>query len=163
MVTVSGGLLFPDDVRNLGGSGVNLATEVSWSASHPYKSSLTGMSSADLAEDYLRTTGKKWVQSLGFTHALFEIAVAALASVESLGEPRAIANAIAAVKQSTIVGSIAFGSRADVPKNVAQTALVGGQWRRQDNAFELQVVTNDGVARIQPQSAIEPLPGPEQA
>jgi branched-chain amino acid transport system substrate-binding protein len=153
VVTISRALLFPDDVsQGLGANGANLTTEVGWSRVYPYKSSLTKATSADLAKDYLQLKGKAWVQTLGFTHALFEIAVAALTKAESL-DRRAIANAIAGVKQDTIVGQIAFGARADVPKNVAHTTLAGGQWRR-DGDFDLLVVANDGVARIQPQGSV---------
>lgn len=149
-VTVSRALLFPADVNELGGRGSDLTTEVWWSPGHPYKSSITGVTAQEMAADFFEQTGKLWVQPLGFAHALFEVAVAALADVQSLDDRAAIAAAIAAVKQPTIVGSIAFGTRADLPKNVAATPLVGGQWRRsQSNSeYELFVVAPDAEGHI---------------
>jgi len=48
-VTVGKALLFPRSVEALGAIGEGLTTEVWWSPNHPFKSSLTGASSRDLA------------------------------------------------------------------------------------------------------------------
>nr|MDT0665787.1 ABC transporter substrate-binding protein [Micromonospora sp. DSM 115978] len=129
-VTVSRALLFPTNVGDLGGRGNNLTTEVWWSNSHPNKSSLTGVTADEMAINFREQTGKEWVQPLGFSHALFEVAVAALENVQSLDDRASIAQSISSVRETTIVGPIAFGERADLPKNIAVTSLVGGQWRR---------------------------------
>ena len=49
MVSVAKALLFPESVEALGEIGHNLTTEVWWSPSHPFKSSLTGQSAAELS------------------------------------------------------------------------------------------------------------------
>src|SRR5205807_8645925 len=51
-VTVGKALLFPRSVEALGAIGEGLTTEVWWSPNHPFKSSLTGASSRDLAAAY---------------------------------------------------------------------------------------------------------------
>ncbi|RUV30620.1 ABC transporter substrate-binding protein, partial [Mesorhizobium sp. M7A.F.Ca.MR.148.00.0.0] len=73
-VTVAKAILFPQSVETLGDAGHNLSSEVWWSASHPFKSSLTGESSAELAADFTAKTGRPWTQPIGFVHSLFEVA-----------------------------------------------------------------------------------------
>ena len=68
-------ILFPVAVEALGDKGNNLSSEVWWSPSHPFKSSLTGMSATDVAAAYSTATGQQWTQPIGFIHALFEVAV----------------------------------------------------------------------------------------
>jgi branched-chain amino acid transport system substrate-binding protein len=161
-VTVSRALLFPTNVGDLGGRGNNLTTEVWWSDKHPHKSSLTGVTAQEMAADFREQTGKEWVQPLGFSHALFEVAVAALENVQSLDDRASIAQSIQAVKEPTIVGSIEFGGRAELPKNVAVTSLVGGQWRRNvdDSEYKLFIVSADAENRIAPDGRIEPITPP---
>ncbi len=78
VVSVAKALLFPRTVKALGKSGHNISTEVWWTPSHPYKSSLTGICAADLAKGYEQASGKQWTQPIGFVHSLFEVAVDAL-------------------------------------------------------------------------------------
>ena len=62
----------PASVEALGNTGNNLSSEVWWSPSHPFKSSLTGQIAADLAGGFTKATGRPWTQPIGFVHALFE-------------------------------------------------------------------------------------------
>ncbi|TGR73728.1 ABC transporter substrate-binding protein, partial [Mesorhizobium sp. M1C.F.Ca.ET.193.01.1.1] len=124
-------ILFPQAVEALGKTGNNLSSEVWWTPSHPFKSSLTGDSSAQLAEGFTKATGRPWTQPIGFVHALFELAADVMKRADA-GDNAAVINAIAATKLDTIVGPIAWNG-ANLPpfatKNVAKTPLVGGQWR----------------------------------
>ena len=52
LVSVAKALLFPTTVQALGKNGHNISTEVWWTPSHPFKSSLTGQSAAELAKDF---------------------------------------------------------------------------------------------------------------
>ena len=72
--SVGKALLFPQAVGALGDQGHNLSTEVWWSPSHPFASSLTGQSCEALAAAYTQATGQPWTQPIGFVHALFEVA-----------------------------------------------------------------------------------------
>jgi branched-chain amino acid transport system substrate-binding protein len=67
-------ILFPQAVEALGDAGNNLSSEVWWSPSHPFKSSLNGLSAGEVAAAYTQATGKQWTQPIGFVHALFELA-----------------------------------------------------------------------------------------
>ena len=53
-------LLFPASVEALGAAGDKLSTEIWWSPHHPFKSSLSGESAAQLAAAYTDSTGRQW-------------------------------------------------------------------------------------------------------
>ena len=59
--------LFPDGVEALGNLGYNIASAAYWHKAFPYKSSLTGVSGAELADGYEKSSGKQWTQQLGAT------------------------------------------------------------------------------------------------
>ena len=141
VATIARAMLFPSTAEALGKLADNISTEVWWHPTYPFSSSLTGQSAQELADAYQKTTGKQWTQPLGFSHALFEVATAALEETASLDDPAAIAKSIGDVKVDTIVGTVDF-TKGPVP-GVATTPLVGGQWRLQDDgSYKLVVVVN---------------------
>jgi branched-chain amino acid transport system substrate-binding protein len=158
VVTVGKALLFPSSLEALGEAGNNLGSEVWWTPKHPFKSSLTGATPADVAKAYTAATGKQWTQPLGFAHALFEVAADAL---KRSGEPTnkdAVIKAVAATKLDTIVGRVDWGS--GPMKNVAKTPLVGGQWRRTPGGpfkYDLVVTSNVTAPGIPKAGAMQPL------
>jgi branched-chain amino acid transport system substrate-binding protein len=160
-VTVAKALLFPQSVETLGEQGHNLSSEVWWSPNHPFSSSLTGESAADLAAGFEEATGRPWTQPIGFVHSLFEVAADVLSRTADPTDPDATAEAIAATDLNTIVGRVAWDG-SNVPefaaKNVCKTPLVGGQWRRQDDGtFELVIVDNSTAPEIPTAGTMEPL------
>jgi len=141
----------------MGAAAVNLATEVAWSPNHPFSSSLTGQSAADLAAEYRDTTGRQWSQPVGFAHALFEVAAAAFGAVGSVDDRRGIADAIAGMQLDTVVGPLDF--TAGPVRGVAKTPLVGGQWRAGSTSpYELVIVSNARYPQIPVAGAVEALP-----
>lgn len=149
IITVAKAILFPQSVEALGDAGHNLSSEVWWSPNHPFASSLTGQSSAGLAEAFTAETGRPWTQPIGFIHSLFEVAADAMGRVGDSDDLEEIAAAIAASDLETIVGRVAFNGEGVPPfaaQNVCKTPLVGGQWRRQaDGGFDL-VITDNQIA-----------------
>ncbi|MEM9012124.1 MAG: ABC transporter substrate-binding protein [Pseudomonadota bacterium] len=139
-------ILFPSAVNAIGDSAQNLSSEVWWSNVHPFRSSLTGASAAEVCDAYEATAGRQWTQPLGFVHALLEVAVDVVKRVESVRDPDEVSAAIAATELETIVGRIAWDGAGLPPpaqKNVAKTPLVGGQWRKSDDGlFRLVIVDN---------------------
>jgi len=118
-----------------------MSTEVWWTPTCPFKSSLTGQSAAALAEAYTSATKKQWTQPIGFVHALFEVSIDSLKRAKDVGDKGAIRDALAATDLATIVGPIAWGK--GPVKNVTRTPLVGGQWvRGKKYKYELIVVDN---------------------
>ena len=88
IASVGKALLFPASVDALGDSGDGLSSEVWWSPSHPFASSLVDLDAKQLADSY-EATGKQWTQPLGFAHALFEVAIDAFNKAGLDGEGRA--------------------------------------------------------------------------
>lgn len=161
VITVGKAILFPQSVEALGQAGHNLSSEVWWSATHPFTSSVTGQSCADLASAFTAATGRPWTQPIGFVHSLFEVAANVMGRAPAVDDPEGIAAAIAATDLDTIVGKVAWNG-AGVPPfaaaNVCKTPLVGGQWRRQDSgSFDLVVVDNQQAPNIPTGGSMESL------
>jgi branched-chain amino acid transport system substrate-binding protein len=148
MFTVGKAALFPAVIEGIsGGLGEGLTTDIWWTPSHPFKSSLTGATASELAAAYQTETGKQWTQPIGFVHALFEVAADALKRVTAVDDKAALAAAIKATSLDTIVGPISWAS-GPVP-NVAKTPLVGGQWvKGTDHPFELVITSNATAPNI---------------
>lgn len=161
VASIGKAILFPQAVEALGNTGNNLSSEVWWSPSHPFKSSLTGQSSAELAAGFTEATGRPWTQPIGFVHALFEIAANVMNRVDDPSDSAAVVAAIAATKLDTIVGPIAWDG-ANLPpfaaKNVAKTPLVGGQWRLRDGGgYDLVITDNRTAPNIPTGGTMEPI------
>lgn len=161
VASIGKALLFPQAVEALGTAGHNLSSEVWWSPSHPFKSSLTGESSAEVASAFTKSTGRPWTQPIGFAHALFELAVDALSRAEDPTDGDTVAAAIAATKLDTLVGTVAWGGEGLPPfaaKNVAKTPLVGGQWRLKDGGgYDLVITDNKTAPAIPVGGAMEAI------
>jgi branched-chain amino acid transport system substrate-binding protein len=159
--TVAKAILFPQSVETLGEAGNNLSSEVWWSASHPFKSSLTGQTSAELAAAFTEKTGRPWTQPIGFVHSLFEMAANVMGRVEDPTDTEAVAAAIAATDADTVVGKVVWNGAGLPPfaaKNVCKTPLVGGQWRRKDDgSFDLVIVDNSNAPEIPAAGKMEAL------
>ena len=159
--SVGKAILFPVAVEALGKTGHNLSSEVWWSPSHPFKSSLNGMSAADLAAGFTQTTGRQWTQPIGFIHSLFEAAVDVLKRAEDPHDAGALVKSIASIDLQTITGPIKFGQD-NVPPfakaNVSKTPLVGGQWRlKDDGKYEIIIVDNQTYPSIPTGGKMEPI------
>ncbi len=142
--TVAAAFLFPSALKGLGAAGNGMSTEVWWTPSFPYRSSLTGQSAADFAADWEKGTGNQWTQPLGYAHALWEVGLHALKTAGDPFDRKAVRDAIQATSIDTIVGKVDFKN--SPIKSVAKTALAGGQWRRSaagaKHPYELVVVNN---------------------
>ena len=156
IATVGKALLFPSAVEALGRNGAGLSTEVWWSPSHPFRSSLTRQTAAALAAAYERSTRQQWTQPIGFAHALFEIAASALVRSGDPDDSDRIAAAIKATSLDTIVGRVSW--RGGPVPNVAKTKLVGGQWRRgRTHRYELVIVENQAIPRVKRGGKLTPI------
>jgi len=154
IATIGKALLFPSAVASLGGRGLGLTTEIWWSPHHPFRSSLTNQTAAEVCAAYTQSTGKLWTQPIGYQHALFEVAVDVLKRTTAL-EPEAIIRSIRSTDLRTIAGPVKWG--AGPVKNVAKTPLVAGQWRRAGGALDLVVLANPGATEVPVGGTLEPL------
>ncbi|MFM2066970.1 MAG: hypothetical protein RLZZ584_1879 [Pseudomonadota bacterium] len=150
VITLGKALLFPGAIEALGELGHGLSTEVWWTPSHPFASSLTKQSAKALAEAYEAGTRKQWTQPIGFAHALFEVAADALRRSKSL-KSADLRDAVAASKLDTVVGPVAWGGQGPF-RNVSKTPLVLGQWVKapagSKNKVELVVANNAAAPKI---------------
>jgi len=147
VVTLGKALLFPGAIEALGDLGDGLTTEVWWSPSHPFTSSLTKQSAEALAEAYETGAKKQWTQPIGFAHALFEVAADALKRSKSTAA-KDVRDAVAATSVSTVVGPVKWGGQGPF-KNVSKTPLVLGQWGKgKKYKMELTIVNDEAAKNI---------------
>ncbi len=90
VASIGKAILFPQAVEALGNQGNNLSSEVWWSPTHPFKSSLTGVSCAELAAGFTEATKRPWTQPIGFIHALFEVAIDVIKRVDDPTDAEAV-------------------------------------------------------------------------
>jgi branched-chain amino acid transport system substrate-binding protein len=156
--SVGKAILFPVAVEALGDAGNNLSSEVWWSPSHPFKSSLTGQSAADIAKAYTAATKKQWTQPIGFIHSLFEMAADIMKRSGDIGDSKAVLDAVVKTNLHTVVGPVAWGK--GPVKNVTKTPLVGGQWRLAKGGpfkYDLVVTSNETAPNIPVTGKMEPI------
>jgi branched-chain amino acid transport system substrate-binding protein len=147
VITLGKALLFPGAIEALGDLGDGLTTEVWWSPSHPFTSSLTKQSAQALAEAYETGAKKQWTQPIGFAHALFEVAADALKRSKSTSA-KDVRDAVAATNVSTVVGPVKWGGQGPF-KNVSKTPLVLGQWGKgKKYKMELTIVNDEAAKNI---------------
>jgi branched-chain amino acid transport system substrate-binding protein len=118
--------LFPSQIEALGSLGPGVATAAYWTPTWPYKSSLTGVTSAQLGDGYQRSSGKQWNQQLGASLALFDVAAAALRASGNPKDRTKVADAMKTLSVETPVGQLRWGS--GPVANVVATPIPGGQW-----------------------------------
>ncbi len=142
--TMAKALLFPSALEALGKIGYGLSSEVWWSPSHPFTSSLTGQTCQELADAYESSTGKQWTQPI-MHYEVFEVVVDALKRTSNVEDKQVIVDAIKATDIQTIAGHITWtaGKPLNPGDNVCVTALTGGQWNKGTKyPFNIDVVNS---------------------
>ena len=141
--------LFPSDMEALGSLGKNMCSAGYWHKSFPYKSSLTGLSGAELTDGYEAASGKQWTQQLGATLALLDAATATLKASADPKSKAEVAKALSTLKTTTIAGAVDFTS-GPVP-NVAHGPIIGMQWVKSADGkptYDLVVTENSTDANV---------------
>jgi branched-chain amino acid transport system substrate-binding protein len=154
VVSLGKAFLFPADVASLGDRALNVCCEVWWSPHYPYKSSLTGVSCQQLADNYEAATGRHWTQPIPFKHALFEVVIDVLKRTKDPKDPKAILEAITSTDLPTVVGPIKWSG--SPVKNVCTTPVVAGQWQKHGGRLDIEIVNSGAFAEIKTTS--KPLP-----
>ena len=161
IASIGKALLFPASVEALGtsGEGDALSSEVWWSPSHPFSSSLTGQTAKDLADGYTAATSKQWTQPIGFGHALFELASDVLKRTTDIENKATIRDALKVTVLDTIVGKVDWTGGVPFP-NISKTPLVGGQWGRGTTfPYDLVIVSNKDHPEIPKAGQLRPIGG----
>ena len=156
LATVAKVLLFPADTEALGDLVNNIATDSWWGPYMPYKSSLDGTTTQQLADAYQTSSGKQWLQTLGSTYSLFEVAHLALdRGVDDPHDQNAVAAELFKVNYTGMSGPLDFttGPHIDPADPTSPTVPgigivnpVGVQWKK-----GTQLPVGDGGRRQQPQ------------
>ena len=110
----------------MGDMATGLSQELWWTPANPFKSSLTGITSAQLAKDYEAATGRQWNGGVGFAHSMFELVADVVKRAKDPTDKASLRDAIVATKLDTTVGHIDWSK--GPMKNVCKTPLVAGQW-----------------------------------
>ena len=157
LATVAKVLLFPADTIALGPLVNNIATDSWWGPYLPARSSLDPTLTAKIiADNFQAQTGKQWVQSIGGTYSLFEVAHQAFSKVSDPHDRQEVAHALHAVNYTGMSGLINF-SGGPAP-GVSITPPVGVQWKATSGKFpfEMQVVDNTLNPHVQVKAKLEP-------
>jgi branched-chain amino acid transport system substrate-binding protein len=154
IVTVAKATEFPAAIAAFGERARGLTVELMWSPAHPFSSGMSHQSARQLADAYQASSGRPWTMTLGFKHALFEVALDALGRAGGK-DPEAIRDAVASTRLDTVVGHIDF--RTGPVPNIAKTPLVAGQWQQRGNDLELVIVDNSPAPNIPLQSELMPI------
>jgi branched-chain amino acid transport system substrate-binding protein len=155
VATIGKTLLLPATLEAIGASANNLSTELGWHPTYPFKSDATGELAGDLASAWEKETGRQWIQTIGLKHALFDLALDVLTRAENAKDPDSIVAAIKATDRQTVIGRANWAT--SPIKNVAKADMVGGQWRRQGDKFELVICSNPTQATIPVAGSLLPL------
>jgi len=168
IVSVGKALLFPSSVDALGKLGDGMCSEVWYHPTFPFKSSLTGQTSQQLADQWTSDTGKEWTQPLGYAHAGFEVSLDVLKRTADVDDPASVIDAVKSTNLDTIVGHVSWVpdqqakvGDASLP-NVAKMKLAGGQWTATNGgkfAYDLVIVSNSVFPDAPKGGSVRPIPG----
>jgi branched-chain amino acid transport system substrate-binding protein len=149
-------LLFPSDVTALGSLVNNVATDAWWTPNMPWKSSLTGETCQQIADQYEAATGKQWVQALS-NYSLFEVAYAALVASGDPHDKKAVADALFKVNIEGLAGQLNWTSNKNPAPGVVDTPCVGVQWKPSSKwGYSMEVVDNKLMPNVPLTGTLEP-------
>jgi branched-chain amino acid transport system substrate-binding protein len=151
LATVAKVLLFPSDAYAMGSTVYNIATDSWWVPTLPWHSSLTGETCPDLATAYT-AAGLGQPNANISNYTLFEIAYAALTSVNNPHDKQELSDALFQVKlDEAVAGPIDYTSSKNPAPGVAITPPVGIQWQK-GTKYPLEAVVVDNT--LQPNAKI---------
>ncbi len=155
-MTVAAALLFPGSVEAMGPLGNGMTTEVWWTPAFPFKSSITGQTSREIADQWESEQNRQWTQPLGYSHSVLEVAIDVLKRSADPLDREANREALAATDLDTVVGHINFSGQPH--KNVCTTPIFGGQWVKGEKwPYDLRIVDNSVNQLFEPQQKIVAL------
>lgn len=143
VVTVAKATLFKEDVDAAGADGLanGLCSEVWWTPSHPYKSSISGQTCQELADEYMKLTKAEYAPATcGYDYANVEIVYNVLKNAGSLDLDKLTA-AADALDIDTVIGKIKYNDQHYSVQN-----LVTGQWiYNSDGTWTQEIIANTQV------------------
>ena len=149
-------------IESLGDIALYLTTAVYWRPRFPFKSSLTGETSQELADAYEADTGEQWQPRL-YDYSVFEVALYTLKQVASVDDKAAIAKLVSTAKLDTISGPIDFSAPVDVETrhpvpNVCVTPIGAGMWvKGEKHPYDVKITSDLGSPEITIEGDTVPL------
>jgi branched-chain amino acid transport system substrate-binding protein len=134
LVSSGKALLFPETLAAIGPVGHNLIGEVGWHRTYPYKCTITGASSAELADDYEAKSGQISSTNTTAMYQLIEWAVDVFKRASNPEDSQSIVDAIKTTKLTTTNGPMDFNVPVDMASphhpvpNCVKSCVCGGQW-----------------------------------
>lgn len=155
MCTVAKSCLFESDIANLKELGNGLITEVWWNSDFPYVSSINGMTSKELAEEYLTYCQPELSDApvtLGYKYANVEILYDILKRAGTL-DLDAINRAARDTDLDTIIGHVSFNEY-----HISLMSCVAGQWiMDEDGSYHREIVGNYLIPSVEKTAEIKLL------
>ncbi len=148
-------ILTRPDMDAVGDIGQGLCNEVWWENTHPFTSSLTGLTCQGIVDAWDAEVGTPFSPALGLTGgAGFDVITDVVKRTADLDDPASYVEAIKATDLQTLVGPVKF---ANALPNCAITPLVGGQWIGKTGEWERLVVDNSHYPDIPQTGEIKDL------
>jgi len=148
-------ILTRPDMDAVGDIGNGLCNEVWWENTHPFTSSLTGLTCQQIVDEWNTAEGTPFSPALGLTGgAGFDVITDVVKRTANIDDPASYAAAIKATDLQTLVGPVKF---ANALPNCAITPLVGGQWIGKVGDWTRLVVDNSHYPGIPETGTIKDL------
>jgi branched-chain amino acid transport system substrate-binding protein len=155
VTSIGRAILTRPDMDAIGDIANGLCNEVWWEDTHPFTSSLTGLTCQQQVEAWNKAKGTPFSPALGLTGgAGFDVITDVVKRTANVDDPASYAAAIKATDLKTLVGPVKFA--APFP-NCASTPLVGGQWIGKTGAWKRMVVDNSHYPEIPETGTIKDL------
>lgn len=155
-ITMGKCCLLQSDVEALGDLADGIMTQVWWAPTNPYKSDLTGITCAEINEQYMKDNGRVMPQPTAFAYAALELAVQTFTAAGTTDKEK-VYEAIGDLTCQTIVGPVDYSKKLKgLP--YSSSVLTGGQWQRGENG-ELNLVIIDNSLYPEIPITGEYLPG----
>jgi branched-chain amino acid transport system substrate-binding protein len=163
LVSTGKALLFPETLAAIGPVGYGLMGETGWHRTYPYKDSITGQTSEDLAQDY--EAKMKVTPSTNTTgmYQLVEWMVDIFKRATNPEDKESVVEAISTTKMITTNGEIDFTAPVDITTkrpvlNVYKATVCGGQWVKGKNfPFEMVICSNAAAPDVTVGAKVEPM------
>ncbi|SDB29139.1 ABC transporter substrate-binding protein [Eubacterium oxidoreducens] len=143
VTTVAKATLFKEDVDAAGADGLadGLCSEVWWTTSHPYVSSITGETCEELGAKWMELTGDEYAPATcGYDYANVEILYNVLKNAGSLNLDKLTA-ACDELSVDTVIGKVDFNEQ-----HYSVQPLVTGQWiYNDDGSWTQEIIANTQV------------------
>lgn len=153
--------LFPSDIEALGDLGNKISSAAYWHKAFPYKSPLTGVSGAELADGYEAASGKQWTQQLGASMSLLDAGFEALKVSTDAKDKAAVAKALSTLNTETMIGKVDFTS--GPVANVSPGPIIGTQWvaAKEGSKFPLDYVVTENATdpKVPVEAKLQPYNG----